>query len=299
MQAVSNDYNWPLEFKIVATAVAFSPGAKANLFESVRIANMLKAKMVFIHVGYKTPTTEQKLSEILAEVDIDTENYHVVWKSGEPSQAILEACKENLVDLLIAGVMQNENLMQYFKGSISRRLCRKANCSLLLLTHPEIESRTCDNIVVNGLAHPKTEDTIKTAIYIANAFNSHQLTIVEEVDPKKIKSRGNDDMSVVKASRQMANIKRDEKHRLEDLLKDVPKNDDLTIKDKCIFGKQGYTIGHYSEKNHVDLLILNSPDTKLGILDRVFTHNLEYILSDIPTDILIVHTTKKMMDGSA
>jgi len=153
--------------------------------------------------------------------------------------------------------------------------------------------------VVNGLDHPKTADTIKTAVYIANAFKTKQLTIVEEVDPKKIKSRGNDDMSVVKASRQMENIKRDEKHRLEDLLKDVPKNDDLVIKDKCIFGKQGYTIGHYAEKNHVDLLILNSPDTKLGILDRVFTHNLEYILSDIPTDILIVHTTKKMMDGFA
>ncbi len=293
------DYKWPLEFKTVATAVAFSPGAKANLFESVRIANMLNAQMVFIHVGYKTPTTEQKLSEILSEVDIAPKNYQVVWKSGDPTQAILEACKEANVDLLIAGVMQNENLVQYFKGSISRRLCRKANCSLLLLTHPDIVSKSCDNIVVNGLEHPKTTDTIKTAIYIANAFNSHQLTVVEEVDPKKIKSRGNDDISVVKARRQKAHIERHEKHRLSQILKDVPKNEDLSIRDKCIFGKPGYTIGHYAEKNHVDLLILNSPDTKLGILDRVFTHNLEYILSDIPTDILIIHTTKKMMDGSA
>ena len=292
-------YRWPLKFKTVATAVAFSPRAKANLFESVRIAQSLGARMVFIHVGYKTPTTEAKLRELLNEAGCLDSNYEIYWKSGDPTKAILDSCKEGNVDLLIAGAMQKENLVQYFKGSIARQLCRKANCSLLLLTHPEIKSKRCDRIVVNGLNHPKTFDTIKMAFYVANSFHSSNLTIVEEIDPSKISSKGEDDLSVIKASRQKANIERDEKHRLDKLLQEVPKHDNLKVKDTCIFGKKGYTIGHYAEKNKVDLLVLNSPDTKLGILDRVFTHDLEYILSDMPTDLLIVHTTKKMMDGSA
>lgn len=287
------EYKWPLQFKTVGTAVAFSPHAKANLFESIRISKMLDARMVFIHVGYKTPTTEQKMEELLSEAGCDKDNYEVFWKSGDPTKAILDSCKEGNVDLLIAGALQKENLVQYFKGSIARQLCRKANISLLLLTHANVASRKCKNIVVNGLDHPKTPDTVRMSFYIANSFGSDQITIVEEVEPKKISEKGDDDISVVKAQRQMANIKRYEKSRLEKVIESIPKRDGLLVKDMCIFGKPGYTISHFAEKNRVDLLVLNSPDTKLGIFDRVFTHDLEYVLSDLPTDILIVHTTKR------
>jgi nucleotide-binding universal stress UspA family protein len=298
MNPSDSTYKWPLQFNIVATAVAFSPSAKANLFESSRIAKMLNASMLLIHVGYKTPTTEQKLTELIEEVGIPKEMYKVSWRSGDPTDAILNACAEENVDLLIAGALQKENLAQYYKGSVARKLSRKASCSLLLLTHPDIESRQCNNIMVNGLEHPKTSDTIKMAVYMSNIFKSNQLTVVEEVEPKKIKNRADDDISLVKASREKASIERIEKQRLNDVLHDLPMHDDLKIKDKVIFGKPGYTIGHFAEKNNVDLLVLNSPDTKLGIFDRVFTHNLEYILSDLPTDLLIVHTTKKMIHGS-
>ncbi len=298
MTSSDSMYKWPLQFKIVATAVAFSPSAKANLFESSRIAKMLRASILLIHVGYKTPTTELKLDELILEVGIPKDMYTISWRSGDPTDAILNACAEENVDLLIAGALQKENLAQYYKGSVARKLSRKASCSLLLLTHPDIESRRCNNIMVNGLEHPKTADTIKMAVYMANIFNSNQLTVVEEVEPKKIKNKADDDISIIKASREKASIERVEKKRLKDVLQDLPMNENLKIKDKVIFGKPGYTIGHFAEKNNVDLLVLNSPDTKLGIFDRVFTHNLEYILSDLPTDLLIVHTTKKMIHGS-
>ena len=297
MTSSDSTYKWPLQFKVVATAVAFSPSAKANLYESSRIAKMLNASMVLIHVGYKTPTTEQKLNELVSEVGIPKEMYAISWRSGDPTDAILNACAEENVDLLIAGALQKENLAQYYKGSVARKLCRKTSCSLLLLTHPEIESRQCNNVMVNGLEHPKTADTIKMAVFMANVFKSNQLTVVEEVEPNKIKNRAEDDMSIVKASREKATIEKLEKKRLHDILNEVPINENLRINDKIIFGKPGYTIGHFAEKNNVDLLVLNSPDTKLGVFDRVFTHNIEYILSDLPTDLLIVHTTKKMRDG--
>ncbi len=40
-------------FKKIATAVAFSPRLKANLNESVRLAQKLDATLVLIHVGKK------------------------------------------------------------------------------------------------------------------------------------------------------------------------------------------------------------------------------------------------------
>ncbi|MBT4345236.1 MAG: universal stress protein, partial [Flavobacteriales bacterium] len=36
-----------------------------------------------------------------------------------------------------------------------------------------------------------------------------------------------------------------------------------------------------------DLLVMNAP-SKTSILDRIFPHDIEYILTELPTDVLIV-----------
>jgi nucleotide-binding universal stress UspA family protein len=59
---------------------------------------------------------------------------------------------------------------------------------------------------------------------------------------------------------------------------------------KIISGKPGYAIASYARKKQADLLIVNSPDSKLGLIDRLFTHDMEYILADLPCDVLIVHS---------
>ena len=99
MTSSDSTYKWPLQFNIVATAVAFSPSAKANLFESSRIAKMLNASMILIHVGYKTPTTEQKLNELISEVGIPNDMYTISWRSGDPTDAILNASKNDIEKL--------------------------------------------------------------------------------------------------------------------------------------------------------------------------------------------------------
>ena len=61
----------------------------------------------------------------------------------------------------------------------------------------------------------------------------------------------------------------------------------LLVKIQSIFGKRGYSIGHYAKVKRADLLVMNAP-TKTTILDRIFPHDIEYILSELPTDVLIV-----------
>ncbi|MGB0892090.1 MAG: universal stress protein, partial [Flavobacteriaceae bacterium] len=62
---------------------------------------------------------------------------------------------------------------------------------------------------------------------------------------------------------------------------------DIKVKTQSIFGRRGYSIGHYAKVKRADLLIMNAP-TKTSVLDRIFPHDLEYILSELPTDVLIV-----------
>lgn len=289
----SATYHYPVTFQCIATAIAFSPTALAVLHEAIRITHAFNARLLLIHVGEKTPESQQRIDELLTQANCDPTRYKVVWKTNNPVQAILDACVENDVDLLIIGALHKENLVQYYKGSIARKLCRKANCSLLLLTHPEVKSRPCNKIVVNGLNHPKTADTIRTAFYVAEAFKSTHITVVEELDAGKVMPKDHDELSVIQATRKKAHLARSEHERLAQILTEVPEHKHVHVEEKCIFGKKGYTIGHFAESNHVDLLMLNSPDTKLGFLDRVFTHDLEYILSDLPTDLLLVHSTRQ------
>ena len=62
---------------------------------------------------------------------------------------------------------------------------------------------------------------------------------------------------------------------------------DMTIKSQPIFGKRGYSIGHYAQVARADLLVMNAP-SKMTFWDRLFPHDIEHILTELPTDVLIV-----------
>ena len=64
----------------------------------------------------------------------------------------------------------------------------------------------------------------------------------------------------------------------------------LKINEKIIKGKHGYAIRQYAETKKADLLVINSPDTHLTFLDRIFTHDIEFILAELPCNLLIVHS---------
>jgi hypothetical protein len=81
-------------------------------------------------------------------------------------------------------------------------------------------------------------------------------------------------------------IKTREDRRVKSILKDIDCSN-LSVKTQSIFGKRGYSIGHYAKLKRADLLVMNAP-SKLSVLDRIFPHDIEYILSELPTDVLIV-----------
>jgi hypothetical protein len=49
----------------------------------------------------------------------------------------------------------------------------------------------------------------------------------------------------------------------------------------------------FAGENSADLLVLNSPDRKMNILDRVFPHDIEHALADLPCNLLIVNPKQR------
>ena len=276
-------------FKSIGIGVAFSPNLKANLFEAARLSVFFGAKLFLIHVGEASKDKIDMLSIILKGFEKDNLDYEVVFKTGDPVNVILSTSEEKKIDLLILGAVQRERFVKYYVGSIARKITRQAKCSILLLIKPSVERIPCQHIVVNGLKDPKTEQTITTAFYVAKKLNASKITIVEEINQDQVSVKVDDDKSLRRATIMKERIKLRENSRIKEIISHIPEayTENKTIKLQPIFGRKGYSIGHYAQIMRADLLVMNAP-TKMTFWDRLFPHDIEHILTELPTDVLIL-----------
>lgn len=277
-------------FRTILTGIAFSPTLKANVFETLRLGSLLKARVVLVHVGEKSPEKEQQVAEYCNAFPSFKDQVTIVWKNGDPVDVIIDACIEYKADLLILGATKREKLMKFYLGSIAKKIAKKAPCSLLLFIKPSIERVPCRHIVVNGLKHPKTNNTIQASFEFAHAIGSNKMTIVEEISQNEVNIKVDDDESLEKSTLLKEQILERENSRITTLLNNVDGSlkKDINIKLQGIFGTRGYSIGHYAKVQRADLLVMNKPE-KPTFLDKIFPQDIDYILSELPTDVLIIH----------
>ena len=272
--------------KNILIGIAFSPNLKANLFETIRLSNMFNAQLIGVHVGEKSDKKEQQLQQLLSETTKLKYPLKTIWQEGKPVDVILQTIHQENIDLLILGALQKEKIYQYYVGSIARKLTRKAPCSVFLLIKPSIERVPCKHIVVSGLQDPKTQETIKVAFNLSKDIGCKKVTIVEEISQAELNVKVSDDITLRKATITKERMKKREDARVKKMLEHIDTSD-INIKMQSIFGRRGYSIGHYAKVKRADLLVMSAPN-KTGFLDRIFPHDLEYILSELPTDVLIV-----------
>ena len=272
--------------KKILIGIAFSPNLKPNIFEAVRMANMFGAQLVGVHVGEKTNKKENQLAQLILEAPKLKYPIKTVWQKGKPVDVILNTAVNEKIDLLVLGALQQENLYKYYVGSVAREITRKASCSVLLLIKPSVERVKCNHIVVNGLKDKRTTETIEASFLVSKALECKRITIVEEISQKEIEVKVSDDYSLRKANINKEKLKRREDSRVNKILGNI-NTEGISVKIQSIFGKRGYSIGHYAKVKRADLLVMNAP-SKISILDRIFPHDIEYILTELPTDVLIV-----------
>lgn len=279
----------PFPFSKIAVAIGFTPRIEAILAESRRLQKIFNAQLVFIHIGEKSLQQEQYLKHLLHRFELDGDTNKLVWEQGDPVEKILTICKEEDVDLLVAGALEKESMLKYFMGSIARNLCRKAKCSILMLREPNILSKPVKRIVVEGSDHPKTVYSIETAVYVGKKTGAADVFVIQEQDAGKMALIRSDAFSDNEADNHKEKIVIEEVGKLNDILACTDCGN-LKITTERLDGKPGYVISNFARQHQADLLVLNSPDTKLNLLDRVFPHDIEFALADLPCDLLIVHS---------
>ena len=278
-----------MPFTKLLMGFAFSPNLKANIHEACRMARQFDAAIVFLHVGEKTTQKENDFKSLIAGLPNPPKEFDVLWKAGAPEKVIVDCCREEKIDLLLLGALKRENVLRFYLGSIARKVTRKAPCSVLLLLHPAVKRIPCQHIVVNGFDNPQTQHTIGKAFAVGQALGSQKVTLVEEISQSEVNVAINDDRSLRRATIQKQRINQQEERRVKDWLEGIPSTQKSNIKihTQSIFGRRGYSIGHYARVVRADLLVMNAQEER-RFWHRFFPKDLEYILDELPTNVLII-----------
>ncbi|MBT8274173.1 MAG: universal stress protein [Bacteroidia bacterium] len=276
-------------FHTIGIGVTFSPNLKANINEAARLALFFKSKLILIHVGDHSEEKESVFHDHLVPFIEKNLNFSIVFQSGDPVKTILSACDKNNIDLLILGALKRESFYKYYVGSIARKITRKARCSVLLLINPSIERVACQHIVVSGLDDPRTPHTIETAFYVSHQLGAERMTVVEEISKQDITIKVDDNKSLRKTTIAKERMRIKEASRVKKIIDGISEElkENIIVNSQPIFGKRGYSIGHYAQVVRADLLVMSAPN-KLSFWDRLFPHDIEHILTELPTDVLIL-----------
>jgi nucleotide-binding universal stress UspA family protein len=271
----------------ILCSLAFSLNTSFLIKKSIKLAELFKADLYFIHVGQQTPQNSELLKSAFKDGGYNMQDYQIVWREGDPVSEILKFCDEQLIDLIIAGAINKENVLKFYLGSVARDIGRKANCSVLMLTKPNGHTSECfSNIVVEANDDQNTYN-VRFANKLALMCNSKSLTLVKEVHNPAVALSMADSSSEIEANQIKETLISEDLQVVENLCNECEANKSK-IKVVSVEGKPGYALSKYARESNADLLVVNAPKRSLGIIDRLFTHDIEYILADLPCNLLIV-----------
>lgn len=274
-------------YKKIALAIAFSPRMEALLSEAKRMKDIYGATLVLIHVGQDSEEKRGMLDVLLSKYQLGQDDTTVIWKEGKPAKKIIQVCNQENVDLLIAGALKKENVFTYYLGSIARKIIRKAKCSVLVLIEPSLEPQKFDKVVINGTQQGQTPEVIRRGINLCKIENSSQVFIVNEIKMYLLRMATASEESEAKAAIIKKQLVQDEVNYVENILKDIDQGS-LKVNIKVTGGRWAVELAKFSEKIHADLLIVGGQEN-LNFLDRLFPHDLEDILSNLPCNVLIIN----------
>lgn len=274
-------------YKKIGLALAFSPTCKAILAEAKRYKHLFQASLTLIHIGPKTEENENYLRLLMQESQLDPYTTEIIWEDGKPAKKILSICKREKIDLLLAGALKQENLYNYYVGSVARRILRKAVCSVMMLVEPSEEVKPIDEIVVDAEDQPYVHKVMQAGAFLGKAASVHLIHVVRELKLYGLAMSITSETSEFEKAEVRKTMVNEELQKVEQKLKGHD-FDRLKVNAKIIAGKSGFELMKFTKRVEADLLIVSAPEKKFDLFDRVFRHDLEYIFADLPCNLLVV-----------
>ncbi|MGE5457626.1 MAG: universal stress protein, partial [Methanococcaceae archaeon] len=248
---------------------------------------LFQAELVLIHVGDKSKEEQIKIETLTAPFSFDPVNTKLITETGDPASAIIKVCMSENIDLLIAGALEKESIFQYYIGSVARKILRKAHCSVLLLISREGRLDKMEKFCVAMDFTTESEEIVKKAYNFARLEQAKQLILIREYEAPGLVMSIQDTGSTVETERTLLKWKTEEEQMMSIFVKELNLKD-IPVKTICLYGKIGWEANKYVNDIHGDILVIAAPKQKLKFFDRIFQHDMEYILKKLPCALLVV-----------
>lgn len=278
-----------MNFQVIALAVSFSPTTEAMMEETLRLVRWFDATLLLIHAGAKTSGKINAMQKLVDASGWPASRIQILWVPGEPADQILRICREQQVDLLVAGALKKENLVNHYLGSVARTIMRKATCSICIITAPSKNPKSLKNIVVDAEGNSSVPKMLRIACTLASKETGCHVHVVRELKLLGLALSAREQCTENEYDMLQHKMEDDEKLIVEDALKEIP-HQGVDIHVNVVSGKSGYELAQLAKEKKCDLLIIKAPKRRFSIIDRIFTHDQEYIFSDLPCNVLLVQT---------
>jgi nucleotide-binding universal stress UspA family protein len=279
------------KFSIIGLAVSFSPTTKAMVAEALRLVRWFQSDLVLIHVGTKNPEKSEAMQKLIDDSGLAASQIKVFWVEGDPADQILTVCKHEKVDLLVAGALKKENLVNHYLGTVARKIMRKAKCSIWMISDPSTEIKSLKNIVVDAEEGENRQKILRLACMLASKEEGIWVHIVRELKLLGLALAAREQCTEAEYDELHRQLVKEETMLVEKELDLIP-HQNIKINIKLLSGKSGFELAQFARRKASDLLIINAPQSKLSFFDRIFTHDHEYIFSDLPCNLLILQSSR-------
>ncbi len=264
------------------------------LAEAARLARLFSAELILIHVGHHGEEQERKMNNLIEETELRSQ-YKVVWREGNPIKEILKACREENIDLLVAGALKKEKMVQHYIGTVGRAIMRKADCSVYMVNNPSVNPKPIQQIVVNAEDSAHVEHAIALACRIAELEGSSWVHVVRELKLLGL-ALSNEQRTEQEHTEKKQSLMQHEIDAVEKILASIP-HGKIKINIKMLSGKSGFELCKFVERKQAGLLLVGAPPRRLSLFDRIFPHDLEYVFADLPCNLLVVNQRKENRHG--
>ncbi|MDQ7818359.1 MAG: universal stress protein [Melioribacteraceae bacterium] len=274
-------------FNKIGLAITFSPNGLPLIKTAARIQNLFSSQLCLIHVGERTDDSELQMRNLLEKAEIPDGSYQFVWQNGEPAKAIINAASENGVDLLIAGALEKETVIKYYLGSVARTIMREALCSVLIITNPLSELKSFKKFCVSVEFSSLGESAVKKSYEFAKLEKAEEFVLIKEFEVPGLAITVYDSGSTQETEKSKQQWQLEEEEKLSLFAKELNLKG-IKYSNVALFGKQGWEARNFVKNNGSDLFVVPSPPKKLKFFDKIFQHDLEFILSQLPCSLLII-----------
>jgi nucleotide-binding universal stress UspA family protein len=257
-------------YRHIGVASTFSPRFFAVLSEADRYARCFESPLSVIHAAPEHADGISRFSEALEKLGRASET-EIIWSVADsPAEAILGACRDNQLDLLIAGALEREGEHRNFVGGVAHALLQRVPCDLLLMPKPAENLPAFQRVAVEVDLKRPAIDFLNRTCELATRLGAKEMEFIGIVTPF-------DEARAAKGD-----------HLDEEGLAaiiDQASGFEGEVDFKVLHSTTGFAVCDFLQENGADLFIAGSR-RKEGV--RRLPTRLDWLLQVVPTNVLLV-----------